>query len=230
VAAARPTTTSRSEPTRAWELACFDLDGTLLPRTSVSQFFADRLGRGEELAVLERRYVAGEISNADVADLTAAQYAGRGHDWVRAVLADIPCIRGIEETVSALAARGIPSLLCTVTWRFAAEVLRERYGFVAASGTELGEEPEGVLSGRVSLYFDEHDKRRFVEDWCAARDLRLERCLAVGDSRSDIPLFEAVGFSIALNATPAARAAATVALDTEDLRDVLTLIPGRPTD
>ena len=117
-----------------------------------------------------------------------------------------------------------------MTWRFAAEVLRERYGFVAASGTELGEEPEGVLSGRVSLYFDEHDKRRFVEDWCAARDLRLERCLAVGDSRSDIPLFEAVGFSIALNATPAARAAATVALDTEDLRDVLTLIPGRPTD
>ena len=175
----------------------------------------------------ERRYAAGEISNTDVADLTAERYAGRGLDWVRAALAEVPCIRGIEETVSALAARGIPSLLCTVTWRFAAEVLRERYGLVATCGTELSQE-QGVLRGQVSRYFDEHDKRRFVEDWCSARGLRLERCIAVGDSRSDIPLFEAVGFSIALNATAAARAAATVALDTEDLRDVLGVIPDRP--
>jgi phosphoserine phosphatase len=227
-AAARRTTTSRSEPTPAWELACFDLDGTLVTGTSISQFFADRLGHGEELAALERRYAAGEISNADVADLTAARYAGRSRDWVRTALAAVPCIHGIEDTVSALAARGIPSLLCTVTWRFAAEVLRERYGLVATCGTELSEEPDGVLSGRVSRYFDEHDKRGFVEDWCAARGLRLERCIAIGDSRSDIPLFGAVGFSIALNATPAARAAATVALDTDDLRDVLALIPERP--
>jgi phosphoserine phosphatase len=47
---------------------------------------------------------------------------------------------------------------------------------------------------------------------------------AVGDSRSDVPLFERVGMSIALNATPDARAAATHALDTEDLRDVLALL------
>ena len=197
-------------PGPRWELACFDLDGTLVTGTTISQFFADRLGHGEELAVLERRYAAGGLSNAAVA------------------LADIPCIRGIEETVSALSARGIPALLCTVTWRFAAEVLRERYGFAAVCGTELREEPGGVLSGRVSRYFDEHDKRRFVEEYCARAGIALERCFAVGDSRSDIPLFGAVGFSIAVNATSDARAAASVALESDDLTDILALLPERP--
>jgi hypothetical protein len=30
-----------------------------------------------------------------------------------------------------------------------------------------------VLSGVVSRYFDEHDKLRFVEDWCGAMSSRL---------------------------------------------------------
>jgi hypothetical protein len=45
-----------------------------------------------------------------------------------------------------------------------------------------------------------------------------------GDSRSDVPLFERAGMSIALNATPDARAAATHVLDTDNLCDVLALL------
>jgi phosphoserine phosphatase len=46
----------------------------------------------------------------------------------------------------------------------------------------------------------------------------------VGDSRLDVPLFSRVGYAIALNATPDARAAAHSCLDTEDLTDVLKLL------
>lgn len=49
-------------------LACFDLDGTLVRGTTVSQHLADRLGQSEQMAELERRYAAGEISNAVVAE------------------------------------------------------------------------------------------------------------------------------------------------------------------
>jgi len=44
---------------------------------------------------------------------------------------------------------------------------------------------------------------------------------AVGDSRSDIPLFRKVGLAIALNATPKAREAAHIALEGNDLTIVL---------
>src|SRR5258708_1151497 len=46
----------------------------------------------------------------------------------------------------------------------------------------------------------------------------------VGDSRSDVAGFRCAGFSLALNADDAARAAATVTLDADDLRAVLPLL------
>ncbi|HEY5342130.1 MAG TPA: HAD hydrolase family protein [Solirubrobacteraceae bacterium] len=81
-----------------------------------------------------------------------------------------------------------------------------------------------LLSGKVTRYFDEHDKARFVEDWCAQNGFSMSQVAAVGDSRSDVPLFRRAGTSIALNATPDAREAATHTLDTDDLCDVLALL------
>lgn len=80
-------------------------------------------------------------------------------------------------------------------------MLQERHGFAAVSGTEL-QVTGGVLGGSVSRYFDEHDKLRFVEQWCAERGISLGDVAAVGDSRSDLPLFRRAGRAVALNATP----------------------------
>lgn len=211
-----------------WELACFDLDGTLVRKTSISQFLAGKLGRSDEVAALEAAFQRGERPNSDIAVLTAESFRGRRVEWVADALADLPVIDGIPATLAGLRDRGVDSLISTVTWRFAAEVVRARYGFAAACGTEMPCDETGLLGGRVDRFFDEHDKRRFVERYCAERGIPLARCIAVGDSRSDVPLFGAVGFSIALNATPEARAAATAAIDTDDLTDILAVIPERP--
>jgi phosphoserine phosphatase len=54
---------SRVPRSSRWRLACFDLDGTLVRGTTVSQHLADRFGQSEQMAELERRYATGEISN-----------------------------------------------------------------------------------------------------------------------------------------------------------------------
>lgn len=208
-----------------WRLACLDLDRTLVRGTSVSQHLADRLGQSEEMAELERRYAAGEISNSVVADEQARSYAGIPLPELVEKLDDVPCIRGIDATLAALRERGVESVLGTVTWSFAAEEFGRRHRFAAVSGTEVDLDPGGVPTGAVKRYFDEWDKVKFVASYCEAKGIDLSECIAVGDSRSDVPLFEAVGFSVALNATPQARKAATVSLDTEDLTDILGLIP-----
>lgn len=177
------------------------------------------------MAALERRYAAGEISNSVVAEETASSYRGIPPEKIVTHLSDIPCIKGIDATLAVLGERQIESLLCTVTWSLAAEEFRRRHGFVAASGTEIALDRNGVPTGEVARHFDEWDKLEFVRSYCAANGIDLAACIAVGDSRSDVPLFEAVGFSIALNATPQARETATVAIDTEDMTDILDLIP-----
>jgi phosphoserine phosphatase len=203
----------------------FDLDGTLLRGTTVSLLLAQWLGREDEITELERAFRAHEISNSVVADTSAGWLAGKSVADTWQVLTDRPWIDGMAETLQVLAGAQVSLLLGTITWSFAADMLRERYAFQAASGTEM-QAPDGVLSGVVSRYFDEHDKLRFVEDWCAQNGYSMSQVAAIGDSRSDIPLFGEVGMSIALNATPEARAVATHVLDTEDLRDVLALLQG----
>ncbi len=208
-----------------WRLACFDLDGTLVRGTTVSQHLADRFGQGEQMLELERRYASGEISNSVVAEEQARGYRGIPLPRVVEKLDDIACIDGIDSTLAALRERGIVSVLGTVTWSFAAEEFGRRHGFAAVSGTEIEIDAEGVPTGAVKRHFDEWDKLEFVSSYSEANGIDLAECIAVGDSRSDVPLFEAVGFSIALNATPQAREVASVALDTEDLTDLLDLIP-----
>ena len=62
-------------------------------------------------------------------------------------------------------------------------------------------EAGGVLSGTIQQYFDEYKKAEFVTQLCRAQRVPLERCVAIGDSRSDIPLFRRAGLAIALNAS-----------------------------
>jgi phosphoserine phosphatase len=118
-------------------LAVFDLDGTLVPTTTVCLHLAECMGHIDELRDVERRYATHEISNTEVAAFDAPHYAGLSLDDVERRLDSIPCIAGIAETVEALRRSGMDVLLATVTWRFAAEHFARRYGFDAVCGCEM---------------------------------------------------------------------------------------------
>jgi phosphoserine phosphatase len=122
-------------PTHYYPVVVFDLDGTLLRRTTVSLLLAEHLGQAETINELERAFAAGEMSNRAIADASAACYAGRTTSEIRSVLAAATWIDGIDETLRTLAQTGTHVLLATITWRFAAELLQERHGFAAVSGT-----------------------------------------------------------------------------------------------
>ena len=109
-----------------------------------------------------------------------------------------------REGVEQLASRGVDALLCTVTWTFAAQCVADRFGFSAVSGTVMHVDGDGILAGRVARYFEPEDKVAFLRDYCESRDLGMNQVVAIGDGQSDLPMFDAVGFSVGLNASPAA--------------------------
>jgi phosphoserine phosphatase len=166
---------------------------------------------------------AGEIARAE-----SVLYKGRTSDEITLMLSSIPTIRGIEETVGYLKRHGIHVLLTTISWTFASRVFAERFGFHDYSGYVMNYLPDGTLSGETARECDEFRKRDFVMEYCDARRISMSEVFAVGDSRSDIPLFQSVGHSVAINASPQAIAAATRSIETMDLREVLALIPDLP--
>jgi phosphoserine phosphatase len=208
-------------------VVAFDLDGTLVPRTTVCIHLARWLGHEERLIELEMKYGAGQVTNRTVADEDAGHYKGRSRADVWAQLDTVDVIGGIPETVAWLKARRFAPIVATVTWRFAAEHFQHRYGFEAACGCEMDESPDGTMLGVVRRHLAAVEKARFVVAFARGRSVSTERVVAVGDGTSDLPLFREAGLAIALNATKAAREAADVSLDTDDLRDVLPVIEER---
>ncbi|MFJ5219775.1 HAD family hydrolase [Streptomyces sp. NPDC088354] len=200
--------------------AFFDVDGTLVPGTSSSAFLAGFLGHREELVRAEDAYASGVLDNRQVSELDAAGWAGVPEDQVCGWLDGLPLVSGITETVAWCRQNGLVPVLATLAWSPVGSYLTDRFGFHTFSGPRL-ETADGRFTGRVARHFDEYDKRDVA--LAQARELGVapRLCGAIGDSRSDLPLFASVGLSVAFNASAGAREAATVTVDDDDLRSVL---------
>jgi phosphoserine phosphatase len=202
------------------------MDGTLTMVPS-SAFLGRVLGYAEEAEERERRYAAGVMTNQDVAIGDAVHFRGRSIREVWTILEDLPRVAGIRETVDQLHERGMAVLITTVAWTFVAEYFQDRYGFDASSGCVMRVDADGRLTGEVQGSFDEHDKAKFVGDYCSRHGISLADVVAVGDSRSDLPLFGTVGRAIAFNGTAVARERAHASYEGADLRVLLQeLLPG----
>jgi phosphoserine phosphatase len=201
----------------------FDVDGTLVPGTSTSQHLAHRLGHFAELSVAEAAYDAGTLTNQEACVLDALAWRGRTPDEIHGWLASLPVVDGIADTVAWCRIHRLEPYLATLAWEPVARYLATRFGLAGCCGPTLSI-VDGRYSGDVDRHFDEHDKRDFAAAVAAAAGVPLSACAAVGDSRSDLPLFAEVGLSIAFNATAAVKAIATHAVDGADLRAILPYV------
>jgi phosphoserine phosphatase len=206
-------------------LVCFDLDGTLIHGTTSCLHIAQQLGWGDLMMRLEEDYAAGRISNETVATEDGKHYAGRSLEEIHGAMKTTPFIDNISIAVSQLQAMGIRCIITTVTWKFVAQLVAQRFGFDDYTGVEMPIE-NGMLSGIVSRHFEASDKVLTAQAHARELGISASQVLAIGDSRSDIPLFQWAGISVALNATKQAAEIATYKVNTRDLLEALRLVPG----
>ncbi|MGW7684771.1 HAD family hydrolase [Kribbella sp. NPDC054772] len=201
-------------------VAFFDVDGTLVPGTSSAIHLAGYLGSRQVVAEAEAAREAGLVSARYVEELDARGWAGATETQIREWLEDLPLVDGIAEVVEWCAEHDVVPALATLAWRPVGAFLCDRFGFVEASGPTL-EVRDGVYTGISLTGSDEYRKRDFAREFAGARGLPLSHCAAVGDSRSDLPLFAEVGLAVGVNATEKARAQAHVNHTGPDLRAIL---------
>ena len=145
-------------------------------------------------------------------------------------MAGVPCIDDIRAGVEQLAARGVDAVLCTVAWTFAAQCVADRFGFSAVSGTVMHVDKDGLLAGQVAQYFEPEDKIFFLRDYCESRGITMNQIVAIGDGRSDLPMFEAAGFSVGSTPHRPCAAAASASVESRSFLDALRAVPGLLTE
>ena len=95
-------------------------------------------------------------------------------------------------------ALGHRTILITGALSFAVEGLRPLFDEIVAA--EMSIRPDGTYSGEMITVPPTGEARaQILSDYCDAEGFHLDECVAYADSSSDLPLFEAVGFPVAVN-------------------------------
>lgn len=193
-------------------LAVFDMDGTLLPGTTACQQIARAAGDPELIDRLERDYRAGLIDSTRFAVLALESWARAGGDLYRRAFDACPKIGGVTETLAALRARSVTTCLITMAPREFAEC------FTGFDHVFASTYPTDILNPE--------DKPVVVRDLQHRLGLDAARTIAFGDSDSDVPLFETLTRTVAVNATSNLVSLAAHRYDGDDLRAALGLVDG----
>lgn len=206
------------------QLAFFDLDGTLKAVRDPYMYLHEHLGTLAQGQAHLEMFLRGEISYEEWACLDVGQWAGKKVSQVQALLRAIPYVPGAPEAVRALRASGVKVVLVSSGLDLHGRQVVEDLRCHALFTNELGVR-DGVLTGEVRVQVTLESKGEIVRQVQEAWSVPPSACLAVGDGESDIPMFQRVGLSVAVNpASDRVRASAQIVIEEPDLRHLLTVL------
>ncbi|AKI97343.1 HAD family hydrolase [Kosmotoga pacifica] len=205
----------------SFELVCFDMDGTLIRNTNSVRYLCCLNGKENEVIEIENRENRKEISWIDADYLKAKLLRGLELKYVKEEFDKrIELISGIGHVMKYLKGKNVKTILVTSGPVQVASILGEKYGFDGVFGSDY-EIENGCFTGKIINHLGTVGKLRCLLSFCKERGIDLQKCVAIGDSDSDIEIFEECGKSIAINYSDTLLGRADVYIRTEDLRDIL---------
>ncbi len=195
-------------------LFVFDMDGTLLIKTTACLEIAKATATLEHLHMLEKQFADGEMDAFGFAKQIGALWGMLDEAIVRSAFEATPKLEKIKDVTALIRRGGGTSCLITMSPDFYAHLFYDfGFDFIGASAfpRSLEEEilPEKILNPK--------DKAVLVQKWCAQLGLEMNRCVAFGDSMSDYLLFKELEHTVAVNADATLRTLARYQYDGSDL-------------
>jgi fatty acyl-CoA reductase len=201
------------DPTR--QVAVFDLENTLIASNVVESYSwlaTRRLDTPERLRYVLRTLVEApgllKLDRLDRTDFLRHFYrryedapVAQIDEDAREMLTQLIIAKSFPAGIRRVRehrALGHRTMLITGALDFVVDGLRPLFDEIVAA--EMSVRPDGTYSGQMSEVPPTGEARaQILSDYCDAEGLRLSECVAYADSSSDVPLFEAVGFPVAVN-------------------------------
>jgi phosphoserine phosphatase len=207
-----------------FRLALLDLDGTLKQERDPYVYLHRCLGTEAQSQEFFRMGLAGEISYAEWLRRDVQLWAGQPLERLRSLFRDSPYLPGGPELLRALKRADVYVALISTGLSLHAEMVRAEFGLDCAVANEALV-ADGRLTGEVRERLPEGGKGAVADQLMAQMGVASPAVLAIGDSSSDIALFERAGLSVAVQpSSDQVRAAADIVLEAPDLRPLLPLL------
>jgi len=210
-----------------YELVCFDMDGTLTKVDSSWDWIHEYYGVDNEESY--EMYCSGIIDEKEFMRRDIGMWLEK-HPEITAndiakQFATLPLIDGIQETVAALKSEGMRNVIVSGGIDSAARMIADEFGFDDFIADSLEVCDRGILTGEGILHVDLSDKGINVKNFQNEYGIGKERTVSVGNSFTDIPMFENSALSIAFNPIDEkVIEAADAVVESDNLSDILEII------
>jgi phosphoserine phosphatase len=213
---------------RAKRLIVLDVDSTLI-RDEVIELIADEVGRGDEVAAITARAMAGELDFEASLRARVALLAGAEVGALDRAASRVRLTPGARTLVSTLKRLGYTVAVVSGGFDHVVGPIAEQLGIDHAVANRL-EVVDGRLSGGlVGPILDRAGKASELVRIAGLERVPLEQTVAVGDGANDLDMIAAAGLGVAFNAKPVVRAAADTSVNVPRLDAILFLL-GIPAD
>jgi len=198
-------------------LHIFDMDGTLLPGSACLEL-SRRMGKLNAASEMEERWAAGEITHLRYWELLLSLWEGMSEEDMDEAFDAVAWVDGIPDVWGDIERRGEKSAVITQSPQFFADRLLP-WGAGSAHGArvEVGGVPD------PALVVTPQSKLEVAQELMQRYGLTEEQCVAYGDSTSDVPLFEHLTNTVAVNGTGVLRGIAARSYEGSDLREAYAL-------
>jgi len=182
------------------------------------------LGTWKEAKRYSIMYEHGIICYDEWAHLDASLWKSVNVEKLRKIVESIPYRPGASETVRMLRNMSFKLAIVSAGLTMLADKVKRELGFDHA----IANEPicrDGYMTGEIIVRVDFENKGDILKHLCREENISVERCVAIGDSGSDVPLLKAAGIAIAFN--PACKALEKVSdkvVRSHDLKDIVPAI------
>ncbi len=206
------------------EAVCFDMDGTLIRNTDSVSYLCVLNGNLEALKEIEKLESDGIISWIDADYKKALLIKGLYIDEVEGKFkSNMKFIQNIDQVLMYLREREIKSVLVTAGPIQVAKIFDAQFGFDGIYSS-LYEVIDRKFTGKIISHLGNEGKLNCLDDFCLKNNISLNHCVAIGDSASDIDIFERCGRSIAINYSDAVIGEASEYIITDDLSVVIDIL------
>ena len=176
-----------------------DVCGTLTEVTSIWRFLYERMGIWEdEGAPLFSAFRVGKMDYVAYSSSFASAFAGLPEEEFCRMIDQVPLRQGIAGMEEMLKPLGIKFFIIST----GVSHMAERIGRIIKIDKIVANRllcEDGVLTGEVEVVVNYGRKHEALAKLLESEGLAPDKCIALGDTESDIPIFGQVGYSFAVH-------------------------------